>query len=266
MKGNRLMLLATTGRKEYSELASRHLGVISLLKHFKIRPTLADFIQISSGIAFRYYTLSSSKLKNPSKMEFSISLTSFENEKRLRRLGLASKFFQELHRQWQQGKKAIKLRIVSQESPFELPKTKKTPCILVGPGTGVSPMKAIAEEKEAGNENIGEVDLFFGCRRPSEDFIYKEELENLARSKAIENPSIAFSREGAQKVYVQHRLAENGERITNKILKENALVYICGYTTPFKLVEMKPRKSISQNDIFRFHCFIVLVDFFHFVF
>ncbi|KAK3379978.1 hypothetical protein B0T24DRAFT_590491 [Lasiosphaeria ovina] len=116
-------------------------------------------------------------------------------------------------------------------SNFKLPSDPTKPIILVGPGTGVAPFRGFVRErvKQAQNgETVGKTILFFGCRKRSEDFLYEKEWEE-AKKVLGDNFElvVAFSREGAKKVYVQHLLKQRAEEINDLLLKK-AYFYVCG--------------------------------------
>jgi sulfite reductase (NADPH) flavoprotein alpha-component len=131
---------------------------------------------------------------------------------------------------------------VYQNPYFRLPSDLKTPIIMVGPGTGVAPFrafiqhrillaKAVAGKEEGNGENntatiLGPALLFFGCRRRDEDYLYGTELEKWASEGYIQLFT-AFSRETEKKIYVQHRLLENG-KVVWQILEAGAVFYVCG--------------------------------------
>ncbi|KAK5121474.1 hypothetical protein LTR85_005307 [Meristemomyces frigidus] len=116
-------------------------------------------------------------------------------------------------------------------SNFKLPSDPAKPIIMVGPGTGVAPFRGFVQERaqQAQNgENVGKTILFFGCRRKSEDFLYADEWKQYADDMGDKFELVtAFSRDGPDKVYVQHRLRERAEEI-NKLLEQKAYFYVCG--------------------------------------
>lgn len=125
-----------------------------------------------------------------------------------------------------------KLPVHVRRSTFKLPSNPKTPVILIGPGTGIAPFRGFVRERVAFKQNndtdIGKTLVFFGCRSSTEDFLYKEEWPEYAKALGDSFEMYnAFSREGQEKVYVQHKLAANGEKIA-KLLKEGAFIYVCG--------------------------------------
>jgi NADPH-ferrihemoprotein reductase len=118
-------------------------------------------------------------------------------------------------------------------SRFKLPAQPSHPLVMVAAGTGVAPFRAFLAERarmlQIGKE-VGEMVLFFGCRRPGEDYIYREELEGFERElKGRLRIVTAFSRvDGQPKEYVQDRVRELGDDVVRLVLEGGASVYICG--------------------------------------
>ncbi|KAL6355204.1 hypothetical protein LRP88_11453 [Fusarium phalaenopsidis] len=123
------------------------------------------------------------------------------------------------------------LPIYVRSSNFRLPCDSSKPVILIGPGTGIAPMRAFIHERArlaALGQPVGRTLLFFGCRRRSEDYLYESEWEDLKKLPKFDfEVTTAFSREGPTKVYVQHRLKERASQV-NRLLEEDASVYVCG--------------------------------------
>lgn len=124
-----------------------------------------------------------------------------------------------------------KLPVHIRRSTFKLPSNPQTPVILIGPGTGIAPMRGFVRERVAQKKNgekIGQTLLFFGCRTEHEDFLYKEEWPEYAQALGdVFEMETAFSRASDKKVYVQHKIAERAEQI-NQLLESGAFIYVCG--------------------------------------
>lgn len=136
-------------------------------------------------------------------------------------------------------------------SKFKLPITSKTPLIMVAAGTGLAPFRAFLSERvqvqKIGKE-IGQMVLFFGCRNPNEDFIYREEL---AEMQAVLGDKLrlvtAFSRaEGSPRQYVQDRVSELGNDVV-KMIDEGASFYICGRAGMAREVEKAVGSAMQKN-------------------
>ncbi|MCJ1465884.1 NADPH-cytochrome P450 reductase [Pseudocyphellaria aurata] len=116
-------------------------------------------------------------------------------------------------------------------SNFKLPSDPSKPIIMVGPGSGVAPFRGFIQERAAqaqAGEKVGKTILFYGCRKSTEDFLYKDEWDTFAASLGSSFELItAFSREQSQKVYVQQRLKERAAQV-NELLLQKANFYVCG--------------------------------------
>jgi len=103
---------------------------------------------------------------------------------------------------------------------------------MIGPGTGIAPMRALLQErqyqKERLKQSVGTNILYFGCKKQSQDYIYKDELEAFQKNGILDHLRVAFSREQSQKVYVQHLLQQNAEETWKFIDNDGAHIYVCG--------------------------------------
>merc|ERR1712070_110877 len=93
-----------------------------------------------------------------------------------------------------------------------LPESLSTPIIMIGPGTGLAPMRALLQERKYQQEKLsqpsGQNILFFGCKYQSVDYIYRDELEQYEKEGVLHKLHTAFSRDGPKKVYVQHLIED----------------------------------------------------------
>lgn len=109
---------------------------------------------------------------------------------------------------------------------FKLPEKAETPIIMIGPGTGVAPFRSFMQEREeAGAE--GKAWMFFGDQHFVTDFLYQTEWQKWLQSGVLTKMDVAFSRDTAEKVYVQHRMQESSKELF-QWLEEGAAVYVCG--------------------------------------
>ncbi|WP_105258339.1 assimilatory sulfite reductase (NADPH) flavoprotein subunit [Pseudoalteromonas sp. T1lg88] len=109
---------------------------------------------------------------------------------------------------------------------FRLPADDNTPVIMIGPGTGIAPFRAFLQEREA-RDAQGNNWLFFGNPHFTQDFLYQTEIQGYLKSGLLTKVDVAWSRDQAQKVYVQDRIREQGEQLF-AWLEQGAHVYICG--------------------------------------
>jgi sulfite reductase (NADPH) flavoprotein alpha-component len=98
--------------------------------------------------------------------------------------------------------------------------------IMVGPGTGIAPFRAFLHERKATGAR-GKNWLFFGDQRAATDYLYRDELDALARDGVLTRIDTAFSRDQAEKIYVQQRMTENAVEL-HAWLEAGAHFYVCG--------------------------------------
>ncbi len=103
---------------------------------------------------------------------------------------------------------------------------KDADIILIGPGTGVAPYRAFLQERSL-DPGKGRSWLFFGSRRRATDYLYQPDFERFAERGVLTRTSLAFSRDQADKVYVQHRMHEAADDLYAWI-DAGAYVYVCG--------------------------------------
>ena len=115
---------------------------------------------------------------------------------------------------------------VDKNSRFKLPKDPDAPIIMVGPGTGVAPFRAFMQQREV-SEKKGPAWLFFGDRNFTTDFLYQTEWQQYLKEGVLTKADVAFSRDQAQKQYVQHKMLENGKELYDW-LEKGAHFYVCG--------------------------------------
>src|SRR5271157_3299454 len=119
-----------------------------------------------------------------------------------------------------------RLYSISSSPRAQLPDSGDTPMIMVGPGTGVAPFRAFLEERRAASAT-GKNWLFFGDQCRATDYLYEQELHEFQAAGVLTRLDLAFSRDQAEKVYVQDRMLERARELWNW-LEEGAHFYVCG--------------------------------------
>lgn len=169
----------------------------------------------------RYYSISSTPLKDPNTVAITVDVIRYETEG-TQREGVASSFLQD---RCSIGETDVGLFVMKNDN-FRLPTDGSKPVIMIGPGTGIAPFIAFVEERQTKGAT-GPNWLFFGCRFEKQDFLYADELRSFADSGFIKLFT-AFSRDGPEKIYVQNRIRENGPELWKLIDNQGAHVYVCG--------------------------------------
>ena len=197
------------------------LDVLAAIEKFPgVRPDPEAFIEALDPLQPRLYSISSSPKAHPGRIALTVDAVRYTIGKR-QRLGVASTFVG--------GRAPIghTARVYIQKAhAFALPADPATPIIMVGPGTGVAPFRAFLHERQA-TQAPGRNWLFFGHQRSNCDFFYEDEFKVLKQSGLLTRLSLAWSRDGDEKVYVQDRMREVGRDLW-AWLADGAHVYVCG--------------------------------------
>jgi sulfite reductase (NADPH) flavoprotein alpha-component len=197
------------------------LDVMAALQKFsKVRPHPEAFVEALEPLQPRLYSISSSHNATPGKLSLTVDCVRYMIGKR-KRLGLASTYLAERINPGDQL-----MVYVQKAHAFGLPKDPNTPIIMIGPGTGVAPFRAFLQDRRATGAP-GKNWLFFGHQRSASDFFYGDELNAMKTAGLLTRLSLAWSRDGARKFYVQDRMREVGRELWTW-LAEGAHVYICG--------------------------------------
>ena len=197
------------------------LDVLGALHKFSsARPDAEAFLEVLDPLQPRLYSISSSPKADPERVTLTIDTVRYAINKR-QRLGVASTFFAE------RIDAGSPLKIYVQKAHnFALPADPATPIIMCGPGTGIAPFRAFLRERKA-VAAPGRNWLFFGHQRQASDFFYREELTGMRDAKFLNRLTLAWSRDGKDKVYVQDRMREVGADLWSWF-QDGAHFYICG--------------------------------------
>ena len=168
----------------------------------------------------RLYSISSSPKKHPGEVHLTVGEVHYDLDG-TNREGVASTFLGE--RLSLGGSVGV---YVQRSSHFHLPDDDTKPVIMIGPGTGIAPFHAFLEEREM-RKASGKNWLFFGDQHEKTDFLYGDEIKAWSESGLLTKASLAWSRDGAEKTYVQHLIEKEGEAFF-AWLEEGAAIYVCG--------------------------------------
>jgi sulfite reductase (NADPH) flavoprotein alpha-component len=219
-----------TGNSDLQELINDSEKVKSYLEGHDLLDVVRDFgpllstpqefVSILRKMPARLYSIASSLTANPDEVHLTIGAVRYHANGRDRK-GVCSIFTAD---RLQPGD-SVPIYIQQNEN-FKLPANPETPIIMVGPGTGVAPFRSFMQEREEiGAE--GKSWMFFGDQHFVTDFLYQTEWQKWLKDGVLTKMDVAFSRDTAEKVYVQHRMLEQSEELF-QWLQEGAHVYICG--------------------------------------
>ncbi len=212
-------LLAPEKREDLKKwLWGRH--VIDLLHLLPAPMPVAEFIPLLKKLAPRLYSISSSPKAHPGEVHLTVGAVRYESHGRERK-GVASTFLAD-----RVGDTTYVKVYVQPSHSFKPPATGDAPIIMVGPGTGIAPFRAFLEERQATGAK-GKNWLFFGDQKRDADFLYEELLTGWQMSGFLTRLDLAFSRDQAEKVYVQDRMMQSAAELW-AWLEAGAHFYVCG--------------------------------------
>ncbi|VVE62745.1 sulfite reductase [NADPH] flavoprotein, alpha-component [Pandoraea anapnoica] len=195
--------------------------VLDVVRQFPARKLKsAEFVGTLRTLQPRLYSIASSLAANPEAVHITVGAVRYDSHGRARR-GVASTYLADIARTG-----ASVPVYIEANRHFKLPQDAHAPVIMIGPGTGIAPFRAFMEERQA-LDAPGKNWLFFGDRHFRTDFLYQREWQRYVKDGALTKIDLAFSRDTEDKVYVQHRLREQGKAVY-EWLQEGAHLYVCG--------------------------------------
>jgi sulfite reductase (NADPH) flavoprotein alpha-component len=198
-----------------------NLDVLAVLEKFgPVRCDPEGFVECLEPLQPRLYSIASSPLVTPNQVHLTVDAVRYDVAGR-QRLGVASTFLAD------RVKPGTALKVYVQKAHgFALPEKGDTPIIMVGPGTGVAPFRSFLWHRKAAKAK-GRAWLFFGHQHETTDFFYRDEFDAFLADATLTRLSTAWSRDGADKVYVQDRMREAGPELW-AWLRDGAHFYVCG--------------------------------------
>ncbi|MCX6853352.1 MAG: hypothetical protein NTV80_00440 [Verrucomicrobia bacterium] len=201
-----------------------------------------EFMLTQKKLNIRLYSISSSQKAHPKEVHLTIATVKYSSHGR-ERSGVASTFLAD---RITVGETLIPV-FVNHGKGFRLPEPQEeTPVIMIGPGTGIAPFRAFLEERKA-TAAKGKAWLFFGEVNCSTCFFYKDEFEAYLADGTLAKLTTAWSRDQAEKIYVQHKLLENSAEIY-AWLEQGAIVYVCGDASRMAVDVDKALHSIIEKE------------------
>ncbi len=236
------------GRNEYREkILEEYVGMAGILQKCpSIQMPLEHFLGICPLLQTRFFTISSSSSVHPNTVHLTVAVTKHERKDGSLFQGVCSNHLASRQPSVDQ------VRVFVRASTFRLPKDTSRPILMIGPGTGIAPMRALLQEREyqrhVQKKTVGKNILYFGCKTSSQDYIYRDEMEAWVQNGGLDHLRVAFSRETAgKKVYVQHLLADHSAETWNLLEQEGAYVYVCGAVKMGQDVAEALNKIVSSH-------------------
>ncbi|WP_429164236.1 assimilatory sulfite reductase (NADPH) flavoprotein subunit [Aeromonas rivipollensis] len=195
--------------------------VVDVLKRFPSSLSADQLVKLLRPLTPRLYSIASAQSEVEEEVHLTVGVVRYPQEDGTVRSGGASSYLAD-----RLAEEAEVRVFVEHNDNFRLPANPDTPVIMVGPGTGIAPFRAFMQEREAQGAE-GKNWLIFGNPHFTQDFLYQVEWQRYVKSGLLSKISLAFSRDQANKIYVQDRLREAGLELY-QWLEAGAHFYVCG--------------------------------------
>lgn len=195
-------------------------------RYASIDVPLGGFVELAPPLQPRYYSISSSDRVHPQHIHLTVGLTQHKTRAGRLHRGVCSDYL------CNRGEVGDRVPIFVKNSLFKLPDSSH-PIVMIAAGTGLAPFRAFVQDRTYLHDHegkmLGGTVLYFGCYHQDQDFLYRDEL-----AKEIDRGNLqlvtAFSHAQEERVFVQHKLMQNADRIWHLIHHEDANLYVCGAT------------------------------------
>jgi len=242
-----LFLSSLKGKDEFKRIIQEPmLNIVDILKMFpsvKLPPGV--LVQILDPIKPRLYCVCSSNKPNPNRFQITVEVLRQRTSEGKTRTGLCSGYFESMH------VTALfkRVRGFFEDSVFKVPSSPK-PLFMVSYGCGVAPFRSLIQELQYLRSKgvlYPEVYIYFGSKSKAKEFVYKHDLESAIvpnedpkeefehrPDKWGEGPHVitklytAFSRDQAQKIYVQDILFSQHDKIWESLYNREGYLFVCG--------------------------------------
>jgi len=210
--------LSEDGREYLVEILNNY-QLIDVLKQYPAEWSAEDLVQALRPLTPRLYSIASSQKEVEDEVHLTVAKVEYQAHGD-HHLGAASAYLDAL------DEDSEVLVYIEENKRFRLPEDSSKDIIMVGPGTGIAPFRGFLQERTE-SEATGRNWLFFGAQHFFSQFLYQVEWQQAVKNKQLDRISVAFSRDQAEKIYVQHRILEEGAELW-QWLDNGAHFYICG--------------------------------------
>jgi sulfite reductase (NADPH) flavoprotein alpha-component len=222
------------------EIPETKIGLLDLLKIYPLKDAgqFEQVVSILEPITPRLYSISSSLEAHQGEVHITVARDKFYVNGQLK-YGHCSDLLSAL---------PVDSTVdfyIHKNTQFRLPADEKD-IIMIGPGTGIAPFRSFLAHRDSTGAT-GRNWLFFGDQHFVTDFLYQSEIQNWIDTGVLTRVNVAFSRDQAEKVYVQHKMKKNGKELFDWI-DSGATIYLCGAKDPMSVdVENALLKIISEH-------------------
>jgi len=200
-------------------------SLLEVLQEFNtVRIGLDRLLELVPRLRERQFSIASSSLVSNTTVDLLVAIVKYRTIIKKTRQGVCTRWLASL------VPEESSVNLLFQKGSLALrTQDLQKPVVMVGPGTGVAPMRAllwhrvVLAEEEKGGENL----LFFGCRNREKDNFFSSEWEQLENQGVLQRFT-AFSRDQKAKRYVQAVIREQGKVVWEALGRREGTVFVCG--------------------------------------
>lgn len=213
-------LLSLLADKPALQQFAQRTPLVDMVRQAPTELTAEQLLGLLRPLTPRLYSIASSQAEVESEVHITVGVVRYEYEGRERAGGASSYLADRLSED-------DEIRVfIEHNDNFRLPANSDAPVIMIGPGTGIAPFRAFMQQRDAEGAE-GKNWLFFGNPHFTEDFLYQVEWQRYVKDGLLTHIDLAWSRDQANKVYVQDKLREKGAEVWRWI-QDGAHLYVCG--------------------------------------
>ncbi|CNF75871.1 TPA: NADPH-dependent assimilatory sulfite reductase flavoprotein subunit [Yersinia enterocolitica] len=213
-------LIALLADKPALQHYAKNTPIVDMVRQAPSDLNADQLVALLRPLTPRLYSIASSQAETESEVHITVGVVRYDIDGRPRTGGASGYLADRLEVDGD-------IRIfIEHNDNFRLPTNPETPVIMIGPGTGIAPFRAFMQQREADGAT-GKNWLLFGNPHFTEDFLYQVEWQRYVKDGLLTRIDLAWSRDQADKIYVQDKLREQGAELWNWI-QQGAHIYVCG--------------------------------------
>ncbi|KAG8743928.1 hypothetical protein FRC10_011114 [Ceratobasidium sp. 414] len=224
-------IAAPEGAATFKKLAEDDTVTFAdVLRQFpSARPQLNELATMVGDIKPRHYSIASAQSAVGDRVDLLVVTVDWVTPSGSLRYGQCTRYLDGL-------RVGQKVTVSIKPSVMKLPPDDMQPIIMAGLGTGAAPFRAFIQHRAllvSQGKPVGPLVYYFGSRHRSQEYLYGEELEAYMADGIVTHAGLAFSRDTNKKVYIQHKMREDGEMLGRMLAgPDKGVFYLCGPTWP----------------------------------
>ncbi len=213
-------LLALAGDKPKLQSYAQSFPIVDMVRQAPTELNAEQLTGLLRPLTPRLYSIASSQAETDTEVHITVGAVRYEIDGRQRGGGASTWLADRIE---EDGDIRV---FIEHNDNFRLPANPETPVIMVGPGTGIAPFRSFMQQRDNDGAS-GKNWLFFGNPHFTDDFLYQVEWQKYVKDGLLTNIDLAWSRDQAEKIYVQDKIRAKGAEVWRWI-EEGAHLYVCG--------------------------------------